>query len=235
MIRMVLYDEISHLETVDPELRNFVEREIFPRYAKFFSHGLPHIYNVVANTLMLAEFYHKDFDLAYTAAACHDLGLKINRKQHELASGEIVAEEKGLQKFFSAAETQVIREAVEDHRGSRKISPRSFYGRMISDADRDFELETLAWRTIATSVKNYTELKTCEEHFDRCYAYISQRIARDGHFNLWTNNPILVERRAKFEEGFFDRERYRDIYFAEYERLARVGELEKIQTYYEDF
>ncbi len=229
------YDSIPQLGAVNHELRSYVEQEIFPRYAKFFSHGINHIYNVIANALMLAEYYYKDFDIVYTAASCHDLGLKQNREHHELASGEIIAQEKGLRKFFAEVEIQLIREAAEDHRGSRKTPPRSFYGRIVSDADRDFELETLAWRTLATSFKNYTHLKTFDEHFERCYAYISQRITGDGHFNLWTKNPILAKRREGFEREFLDREYSRQVYREAYERLKEGGELEKIQTYYEDF
>lgn len=231
----IKYEAIPQLSGVNPDLRAYVEAEIFPCYEKFFSHGIKHIHHVIGNALMLAEFYHKDFDIAYTAAACHDLGLKIDRAHHETASGEIIAENKKLLDFFSPAEVQVIREAAEDHRGSRKTPPRSFYGRIISDSDRDFDLETLAWRMIATSTKNYTNLTTCEQHFDRCYEYMSGRITQNGHFNLWTNNPILIERREKFEQEFLDRDYCRKIYAEAYERMSKDGTLEKVLNYYEDF
>lgn len=229
------YNKIPQLPNVNPDLRAFVEAEVFPRYAKFFSHGIEHIYHVIKNALMLAEFYHKDFDIAYTAAAYHDLGLKVNRAHHEEASGEIIAADQKLLDFFSPAEIQVIREAAEDHRGSRKTPPRSFYGRIISDSDRDFELDTLVWCMVATSTKNYPHLTTCEQHFNRCYEYMSGRIAENGHFNLWTSNPILIERREQFEKEFLDREYCRKVYFATYDRMSKDGTLEKVLTYYEDF
>ncbi len=120
------YVAIPQLVGVRPELRNYIEQEVFPRYAKFFSHGIVHIYQVIENALMLAEYYHKDFDIAYTAAAYHDSGLKIDREHHESASGEIIASDTRLLDFFSPAEIQVIREAAEEHRGSRRTLPRSF-------------------------------------------------------------------------------------------------------------
>lgn len=229
------YEQIPQLSGVNPDLRAYVEAEIFPRYAKFFSHGIKHIHHVIANALMLAEFYHKDFDIVYVAAACHDLGLKVDRAHHEEASGKIIAENKKLLDFFSPAEIQVIREAAEDHRGSRKTPPRSFYGRIISDSDRDFDLETLTWRMVATSTKNYPHLTTCEQHFGRCYEYMSGRITQNGHFNLWTNNPILIERREQFEKEFLDREYCCKVYTAAYERMSEDGTLEKVLNFYEDF
>ncbi len=229
------YENIPQLSEINHDLRAYVETNIFPCYARFFSHGIEHICHVICNSLMLAEYYHKDFDIAYTAAACHDLGLKVNRAHHEKASGEIIAADKNLAKFFSPTEIVVVREAAEDHRGSRKVPPRSFYGRIVSDSDRDFELETLAWRMMATSVKNYPDLTTFEEHFPRCYEYMSGRITQNGHFNLWTNNPILIDRREQFEREFLDREHCRQVCEKAYDHMSKDGTFEKILNYYEDF
>lgn len=232
---VITYEAIPQLPGINPNLRNYVEQEIFPRYSKFFAHGIHHIYRVIADALMLAEYYHKDFNITYAAAACHDLGLKVNRAEHERASGKIIAADKNLLQFFSPAELQVVREAAEDHRGSRKTPPRSFYGRMISDADRDFDLATNAWRSLTTSVKNYPELATCDEQFELCYEYLSRRITDGKHFNLWTNNPTLIKRRDKFERGFLDRDYCHTIYTETYNRMKEDGTLKKILTYYEDF
>jgi len=223
------------LVQVSPALRDFVETTILPRYNKFFSHGPEHIRRVIIDSLMLATHYHKDLDLTYAAAAYHDLGLKIDRAHHEAVSGEVVADDQDLPNFFSVAEIQVIREAVEDHRGSRKIPPRSFYGRIISDADRDFDLSTLARRQLATSFKNNPDLDSFAEHFERCYEYMSRRITDSGHFNLWTNHPVLLQRREQYEREFLDREYCRSVYAAAYDAMQRDGTVEKILTYYEDF
>ena len=65
-----------------------------------------------------------------------------------------------------------MKEAVEDHRGSRKERPRNFYGECVSDSDRDFDIERLAKRQRAVSLKNYPDLTTFDEHFERCHQYI---------------------------------------------------------------
>ena len=62
-----------------------------------------------------------------------------------------------------------------------------------------------------------------------------KRINQSGHFNLWTNNPILIKRRAKFEKQYLDREYAKSVYKAEYERISKNGTIEKIKNYYLDY
>lgn len=227
--------KIPELTSVNPPLLDYIITEILPRYEKFYSHGLLHIANVIRTGLMLASFYHKDYDITFTAAAYHDLGLKISRDHHEQNSGKVVAQDTRLVDFFSPAEITIIREAVEDHRGSRKTPPRSFYGRIISDSDRDFDIKILAKRQLATSIKNLPNINDFEQHFNNCYTYISRRLTSDGHFNIWTNNPVLLERRDKFEQDFLNRNYTHEVYQAEFSRITVDGTIEKIKTYYEDF
>lgn len=214
----------------------YVESEIFPRYERFYAHGLDlHIRRVIKTALMLGETYGLDEDVVYAAAACHDLGLKVNRAHHEEESGKIVAADERLPEFFSAEEIETIKEAVEDHRGSRKVPPRNMYGRVISDSDRDFDPAMMARRTLATSVRNYLEIKTFEGHFERCYEYMLGRV-KGKHVNLWTEHPELVRQREEYEKVFFDKERMREIYRREYGVIERDGTIEKILSgYYEDF
>lgn len=220
---------------VSADLEHYITTEILPRYQKFFSHGPIHVQNVINNALMLAEYYHKSYNLTYAAAAYHDLGLKIDREHHELASGEIVGHDTNLSQFFTPAEIRIIREAVEDHRGSRKIPPRNFYGKIISDSDRDFDIKVLAPRQLATSIKNYPNLCKFDEHFERCYDYMLERTKRTGHFHLWTGNPVLAARRDQFEKDYRNRDLVYRIYLEAYKVMERDGIISKIQNYYEDF
>lgn len=128
-----------------------------------------------------------------------------------------------------------MKEAIEDHRGSRKERPRNYCGEVLSDSDKDFDIEVLVKRQLATSLKNNVFLKSFEEHFEFCYEYLSKRINENGHFNLWTNNPILIERRTKFERQFLNKPFTRKLYRKEYEKIANDGTLEKILNYYEDY
>lgn len=220
---------------MNKELFEYIEHEILPRYEKFYSHGLIHINQVRINCKLLADYYHLDQVMCDIIAIYHDLGLKIDRNHHEIESGKIFIADLMLKKHFTRIQLEIMKEAIEDHRGSRKERPRNFYGEVLSDSDRDFDIEVLAKRQLATSLKNNVSLKNFEEHFEFCYNYLLKRINENGHFNLWTNNPILIERRAVFESQFLDKPLTRSLYKKEYEQIASDGTLEKILNYYEDY
>lgn len=220
---------------MDQELINYIKSNIFPEYEKYYSHGMIHISNVIKNSLELGKEYGLDENMCYTMAAYHDLGLKVDRKNHELESGKIFENDAELKKYFTDDELRTMKEAIEDHRGSRKEAPRNIYGKVLSDSDRDFDIELLAKRQLATSIKNFPDYTTFEEHFENCYAYISKRITDTGHFNLWTNNARLLEKRDKFEKDFFNKEYTKSVYSKEYNRISADGTIEKIKSYYIDY
>lgn len=220
---------------MEKKLEKYIRQNIFPLYERYYSHGMIHIENVIQNCLFLADYYKLDKDMAYVIGAYHDLGLRIDREHHEKESGKLLDQDTELKKYFSKEQIEIMKIAVEDHRGSRKERPRNKYGEILSDADRDFDIEILAKRQLATSIKNYPELTTFDEQFEECYQYILKRINQSGHFNLWTNNPILIEKRAEFEKQYLNKEYAKSVYKAEYERISKDGTIEKIKNYYLDY
>lgn len=216
---------------MNQDLKQYIENNIFPMYDRYYAHGMLHINNVINNCLMLADYYNLDTNKAYTIAAYHDVGLSVNRDNHEKESGKLFIKDQELRKYFSDVEIEEMKQAIEDHRGSRKEPPRNMYGKILSDSDRDFDIKILAKRQLATSIKNFPDLVTFDEHFERCYSYMTKRIEGFGHFNLWTNNPSLVEQRNKFEKAYLDKE----IYKKEWQRISENGTIEKIKNYYLDY
>ena len=223
------------MNDINPELVAYIEQNIFPKYDKYYSHGMIHINNVIKNMLMLADYYGLDKNMAYTVACYHDSGLNIDRENHEFESGKILASDQNLKKFFTEDQIKIMKEAVEDHRGSRKERPRNIYGECVSDSDRDFDIELLAKRQLATSLKNYPEIQTFDGHFERCHAYICKRINDGGKFNLWTDCPELKERRDKFQKDYLDKEHARSVYKKEWDRISSDGTRERIINFYEDY
>lgn len=220
---------------MNPDLKQYIHDHIFPLYDRYYSHNMLHVNNVIDNCLMLAKYYNLDTSKAYVIAAYHDAGLGISRDNHEKVSGEILARDQVLKQYFSDSDILEMQQAIEDHRGSRKEPPRNFYGKILSDSDRDFDVAVLARRQLATSIKNLPSLTTFAEHFENCYSYMLKRIEGFGHFNLWTNNPILIERRDNFEKAYLDKTSTRDIYQKEWQRISADGTIEKIKTYYLDY
>ena len=222
------------MKTINNQLKTYIEKSIFPKYDKFYSHGMIHINNVINNMLMLADFYDLDVNMAYTIASFHDSGLSVDREKHEYESGKILENDKEIKNFFTEDQITIMKEAIEDHRGSRKTRPRNIYGECVSDSDRDFDINLLVKRQISTSIKHYPNYNF-EEHFENCYNYMCNRLNLNGSFNLWTNNPILVERRDKFQEEYLNKDFAKTVYKKEWDKITKDGTYEKILNYYEDY
>ena len=123
---------------VNLDLMHFVETQILPRYAAFGrSHGLEHVTRVIRNALALVSVTGADIDMVYCIAAYHDLGMSGPRAIHHVTGGKILAQDARLRKWFSPEQIKIMKEAVEDHRASASHAPRSIYGKIIAEADRD--------------------------------------------------------------------------------------------------
>ena len=98
------------LDEVDLNLQNYIKLNIFPKYDKYYSHGMIHINNVIDNMMILADYYNLDKNMAYVIASYHDLGLNVNRENHEYESGKIVAKDKELKKYFNNEKIQIMKD-----------------------------------------------------------------------------------------------------------------------------
>ena len=114
---------------VDKNLLQHIKENVFPRYEKFYSHDMRHIERVIETITMLARYFNLDENMAFTIASYHDVGLSIDRKHHEITSGQALANDEKLREFFTEEQIETMREAVEDHRGSRVERPRNIMGK----------------------------------------------------------------------------------------------------------
>jgi len=164
---------------------NFVEQQILPRYTAFDrAHQLRHVTNVINNSLKLAQKVGADEDMAYVTAAYHDLGLEGPRAIHHLTSGKILQADSRLKRWFSPEKIKIMKEAVEDHRASASKAPRSIYGKIVAEADRELEPDTIMRRTIEYGLDHYPE-KTMEEHFVRFKEHLDEKYSAHGYIRLW--------------------------------------------------
>ena len=86
---------------INKELMKYIKENIFPKYEKYYSHGMIHINNVIENMLMLADYYNLDKNMAYVIASFHDIGLNVDRENHEQEAGKILENDKELKKYFN--------------------------------------------------------------------------------------------------------------------------------------
>lgn len=173
---------------VSLDLMEFVEKNILPRYAAFDkAHNLTHINRVISRSLELASKIGADADMAYAIAAYHDLGLEGPRAVHHLTSGKILAADQRLQKWFTKEQLKIMKEAVEDHRASTSHTPRSLYGKIVAEADRDLEPSIVFRRTVEYGIDHYPE-KNKEEQWQRFLSHMENKYSSHGYIRLWLPN-----------------------------------------------
>ena len=86
-----------------------------------------------------------------------------------------------------------MREAVEDHRASASHSPRSIYGKIVAEADRDIDPEIAIRRTIQFGLANYPELDH-EGQWKRFKEHMDNKYSKDGYIRLWIPNSPNAKR-----------------------------------------
>lgn len=188
-------------------LINFIEDEIMPRYEDFDkAHDRRHAFTVMSHSLQLTKFYDVDIAMVYTIAAYHDLGLSEGRATHHTASARIVREDERLRQFFTQEQIDTIADAVEDHRASNTREPRTIYGKIIAEADRIIDADTIMTRTVQYGLSHYPTL-TKEEHIERAVTHIHEKYGRGGYLKLWISESPNAARLEEFRSMIDNAER----------------------------
>ena len=186
------------------DLVEFIETQILPKYAEFDrAHNMEHVTRVIRSSLELVKVTGADINMAYTIAAYHDLGMAGHRADHHLRGGRILERDARLKKWFSPEQIKIMKEAVEDHRASASRAPRSIYGKIVAEADRDIDAQVVIRRTIQFGMANYPELDKLG-HWKRFLEHMQNKYSQDGYLKLWIpNSPNakkLNELRALIEQ-----------------------------------
>ena len=176
------------------DLVEFIETKILPQYAAFdAAHNMEHVTRVIRHSLELVKITGADINLVYAIAAYHDLGMSGPRAVHHLTGGKILATDARLKKWFTAEQLKVMREAVEDHRASASHSPRSIYGKIVAEADRDLDSDIVIRRTIQYGLANYPQLDY-EDQYRRFKEHMDNKYSKDGYIKLWIPNSPNAKR-----------------------------------------
>lgn len=173
-------------------LQEYIEQTILPQYDAFDGgHKRDHAEAVIAESLKLAQEHNADEQMAYVIAAYHDLGLRFDREKHHIHSGEILMADETLRQWFTEEQLLVMRDAVEDHRASGKNPPRTIYGAIVAEADRQIIPETVIARTMAYSAKLYPD-GDFETLYARSREHLLEKYAEGGYMRLWLNSERNV-------------------------------------------
>ena len=178
---------------IPESLKQYIEQTILPQYDAFDGgHQRDHAQTVIGESLKLAREHGADEQMAYTIAAYHDLGLRYDRETHHIHSGKILLADERLREWFTEEQLLVMRDAVEDHRASSKNPPRTIYGAIVAEADRQIDPETVIRRTMAYSKKLLPEA-SFETLYQRSYEHLLEKYAEGGYMRLWLNSERNVQ------------------------------------------
>lgn len=198
------------------DLVEFIESKILPQYARFDkAHSMEHVTRVIRRSLDLVRLTGADIDMVYVVAAYHDLGLSGPRAIHHKTGGQILASDERLKKWFSPQQIQVMKEAVEDHRASASRSPRSIYGKIVAEADRDLEPDEVFRRTVEYGLDNYAHL-SLEAHWERFVAHIMSKYSSQGYIRLWISGSQNEQNLKRLRSIIDDRDELRRAFIRHY-------------------
>lgn len=200
-------------------MKKYIEENIIPRYDSFdAAHRRDHVRYVISQSLELARYYDVNEDMVYAIAAYHDTGLEVDRKTHHLESGRIVRQDSKLRQWFTPEQIEVMAQAVEDHRASSDHQPRSIYGKIVAEADRQIDEETIIRRTIQYGLSHYPELDR-EGHWERTLEHLLEKYAEGGYLRLWIPESPNAARLRELQEKIKDRQALRALFETIYNSL----------------
>lgn len=171
---------------MDKKLKEYINKEIKSKYKTFDKgHNISHFNFVTKNCInygkqLIEKGENIDLDIAFIVGAFHDIGLINGRENHAKSSGEFVRNDKVLKEFYDEKTIEMIAQAVEDHSSHLDYEPRSIYGKIVSDADRNNSVYLVFSRPIKYALKNEKGL-TKQEHLERVYDFVQKKFGRNGY------------------------------------------------------
>jgi len=181
------------MDSINSDLEHYIRQSILPQYDAFDGgHRRDHAETVIRESLLLARAYDADETMAFVIAAYHDLGLRYDREHHHIHSGEILMADETLRQWFTTEQLLIMRDAVEDHRASGKHPPRTIYGAIVAEADRQIDPLTVIHRTMAYSLKLFPDADF-ETLYQRTLDHLHEKYAEGGYLKLWLNSERNVQ------------------------------------------
>ena len=187
------------------EVKEYIEQKIKPKYRNFDkAHSISHFNFVTRNCVEYAQEMIKkgvdvDLEIAYVVGALHDVGIEKGREGHAKSSADMVRRDKELKSFYDETTINLIAEAVEDHSSHLEYEPRSIYGKIVADADRNNSLYLVFSRPVKYGLKNQKELNR-EQQIDTVYDFVKKKFGRNGYVKYWLDIPQTTKEQNKVWE-----------------------------------
>lgn len=187
--------KLSSGYTVNPELMEHLNTKVIPEYAAFDeAHRENHARTVLTEALRMGEIHGADPDMVAAAAAYHDLGLKIgDRDTHHINSERLIKKDRELRRFFKKKQIAEIALAARQHRASLDEPVDSLLSKIVGDADRSPDIDSMIGRTIQyRKDRNMSR----DDMFRDSYEHLVEKFGEDGYVKYrlpeTLQNPDIV-------------------------------------------
>lgn len=199
------------MNTIFNEIKQYIESDILPKY-QFFdkTHSSDHINKVIESSMEIASDFEVNMNMVYTIAAYHDIGIGKGRADHEYHSSLYLEADSNLKKWYPPEEIIIMKEALEDHRASSKREPRSIYGKIVAEADRDIHLTIILFRTYQYGIKYFPDLNF-DEQFERVYSHIQDKYGENGYLQLWLHTAKNLNGLQEIREALKDKRSMKEL------------------------
>ena len=192
------------------EILDYIENEILPKYGGIGGHTDEHIRQVMARSEMFMEQAGDvNPDMVMLIAAYHDLGRLVDNDTHNFESAKMLRADEFLKAHFDEAQIDIMAEAVEDHRSSLGHEPRSIYGKIVSSADRNTNLDVALGRVYDYHKHLHPDLAE-DEIMEGCRYHLRKKYSTTGYAvdTMYFDDPnfhsflVAVEDITETSEGF---------------------------------
>ena len=196
--------------TLNKELQNYIEKNILPQYDNnnVGGHGRAHIDTVINRCYEIISEHDLDVDInmVYTVAAFHDIGYRVDPDKHEEVSSKMFLEDKTLRQYFSPSELLMMAEAIVDHRASLEYEARNIYGKIVSSADREIDVENMLRRSILYQAdKHKDENPTTLDIIEYSYKKLSSKYGKGGYAKMYYPDKKYKDYLSKMQQLFEDK------------------------------
>lgn len=209
------YNECT--KEVSPELKKYVETQIFPQYSKNDQgHGILHILEVVRRSFILNKSLNLNLEpnMMYVIAASHDLGKYEEHEtgeKHAKIAGRRFIENQAFSKFFTDIQRQTIKEAIEDHSSSLEDMPRSDYGKLVSSADRNTSIEMVFIRSFFVGKRKNPD-QNMEDYLEFTLNRLRKRYSIEDPENMFFADSDYESFLSDMRELLKDGEKFKKLY-----------------------
>ena len=124
-----------------------------------------------------------------------------------------------MRQWFSEDEINTIADAAEDHRASSDHEPRTIYGRIVAEADRIIDTNTIVRRALQYGMKHQPSLDR-EAQYNRLMAHMREKYDYGGYLKLWIPQSDNAKRLEEFRKTLADETAFRRLFDNIYDQLT---------------